>query len=205
MSNDGIQVSGGNLNVDGALAVGRGARATSTVAPDRQIPAERPPADAPAPARDADVFVSYTAADRPWAEWIAWQLEEAGFQTVLQAWDIGAGRDWVHEMQQAASRARRTLAVLSESYLRSAHGGAEWRAAYALDPSGEQQRLVPVRIDACEPPGLLRTRVYVDLLGLGEAAARERLIAAFAAVGERAKPSLAPAFPESRVAFPGRP
>jgi TIR domain len=30
----------------------------------------------------ADFFVSYTSADRAWAEWIAWQLEAEGSQTV---------------------------------------------------------------------------------------------------------------------------
>jgi TIR domain len=38
--------------------------------------------------RGVDFFVSYTAADQEWAEWIAWQLEEAGYRTVLQAWDF---------------------------------------------------------------------------------------------------------------------
>ncbi|WP_241830645.1 toll/interleukin-1 receptor domain-containing protein [Parafrankia colletiae] len=26
-----------------------------------------------------DFFVSYTQTDQPWAEWIAWTLEEAGY------------------------------------------------------------------------------------------------------------------------------
>ena len=39
------------------------------------------------PAR-VDFFISYTSADRAWAEWIAWQLEAAGFTTLLQAWDF---------------------------------------------------------------------------------------------------------------------
>jgi TIR domain len=28
-----------------------------------------------------DFFVSYRSADEPWASWIAWQLEEAGYTT----------------------------------------------------------------------------------------------------------------------------
>jgi hypothetical protein len=32
-----------------------------------------------------DFFISYTHVDRPWAEWIAWQLEAAGDTTVIQA------------------------------------------------------------------------------------------------------------------------
>ena len=38
-----------------------------------------------------DFFISYNSADRQWAEWIAWQLEEAGYTTVLQAWDFRPG------------------------------------------------------------------------------------------------------------------
>jgi hypothetical protein len=32
-----------------------------------------------------DFFISYTGVDRAWAEWIAWQLEAAGYTVVLQA------------------------------------------------------------------------------------------------------------------------
>jgi len=94
-------------------------------------------------AQAADFFVSYTSSDRAWAEWIAWQLEAEGYQVVVQAWDFTAGRDWVHEMQQATATAERVVAVLSAAYLRSAHGEAEWRAFYAQDPSGEQGLLLP--------------------------------------------------------------
>ena len=38
-----------------------------------------------------DFFISYTGADQQWAEWIAWQLDHAGYTTILQAWDFHAG------------------------------------------------------------------------------------------------------------------
>lgn len=37
------------------------------------------------------VFVSYAPADERWAAWIAWQLEPAGFRTMLRAWDRPVG------------------------------------------------------------------------------------------------------------------
>ena len=40
----------------------------------------------------ADFFVSYTSADRAWAEWIAWQLDGDGYQVIVQAWDFTPGR-----------------------------------------------------------------------------------------------------------------
>src|SRR3954468_259451 len=73
-----------------------------------------------------DFFVSYTSADRPWAEWIAWELEHAGHSVVIQAWDFAPGSNFVLVMHQAAQRARRTIAVLSPAFLQSPYAAAEW-------------------------------------------------------------------------------
>jgi TIR domain len=56
------------------------------------------------------LFISYTVADRAWAEWIAWYLEEARYTTVLQAWTF-AWRNFVVRMRDAMQTAARTLAV----------------------------------------------------------------------------------------------
>jgi hypothetical protein len=141
----------------------------------------------------ADFFVSYTSADRAWAEWIAWQLEAEGYSVVVQAWDFRPGRDFVQQMHQVVERARRTIAVLSPAYLDSAFGGAEWRAVFAKDPTGELGLLLPVRVEEVEPPGLLTTRIYVDLVGKSTDEARAALVAA--ARDARGKPAQAPGFP----------
>jgi hypothetical protein len=111
-----------------------------------------------------DFFVSYTSADQAWAEWIAWQLKQAGSSVVLQAWDMIPGRDFVHKMQKATTTAKRTIAVLSPAYSTSQFGEAEWRVAFASDPNGEKRRLVPVRVADFAPEGLLATRIYIDLV-----------------------------------------
>jgi TIR domain len=141
----------------------------------------------------ADFFVSYTSVDRAWAEWIAWQLEIEGYMVVVQAWDFTAGRDWAHEMQQATANAQRVMIVLSAAYLQSAYGEAEWRVFYAQDPSGERGLLLPVRVDKVDPPGLLKTRIYVDLVNQDAASARAALL--IAARGARGKPAEEPEFP----------
>jgi len=33
------------------------------------------------------VFVSHASHDRPWAEWVAWQLREADYGVELDWWD----------------------------------------------------------------------------------------------------------------------
>ncbi|MCK9898327.1 toll/interleukin-1 receptor domain-containing protein [Frankia sp. AgB32] len=40
-------------------------------------------------------FVSYTGVDVGWAEWVAWTLEAAGHDALIQAWDFGPGSHFV--------------------------------------------------------------------------------------------------------------
>jgi hypothetical protein len=146
----------------------------------------------------ADYFVSYTAADRAWAEWIAWTLEDAGATVTLQAWDFGPGSNFIVEMQRAAADARRTIAVLSPEYLESQFAAPEWAAAFAQDPEGFGRKLVPVRVRDCALDGMLKAIVHIDLVGSDETTARQRLCDGLMA--QRAKPARAPAFPGSAAA-----
>ncbi|HMW56186.1 MAG TPA: TIR domain-containing protein [Accumulibacter sp.] len=157
-----------------------------------------------------DFFISYTRADQGWAEWIAWQLKEAGYSLRIQAWDFHAGGDFIGEMHRALKTSRRTIAVLSPEYFASEFAQAEWRAAWALDPTGEKRSLLPVRVADCRPDGLLASWIYVDLVGLDEAAAKQKLLAG---VSEQPpEPATAPGFPGDTTAakaaapaFPGLP
>src|SRR5215207_4935637 len=102
-----------------------------------------------------DFFISYNSADCGWAEWVAWQLEAAGYTTILQAWDFRPGSNFLLEMQRAASEAKRTILILSSAYLAARYTQPEWAAALARDPTGERGLLVPVRVEECNLTGLL--------------------------------------------------
>jgi hypothetical protein len=138
-------------------------------------------------------FVSRNKADKAWAEWIAWQLEAAGYRTVVQDWDFGAGNNFVLEMQTSATEAEGTIAVLSPDFLKSEFTAPEWAAAFAQDSTGAKRRLIPVRVRECKPTGLLAPIVYIDLVGLDEPAAKAALLAGVKR--GRAKPSTVPPFP----------
>jgi hypothetical protein len=145
------------------------------------------------PAEFADFFISYNHADEEWAEWVAWQLENADHTTIIQAWDFTPGSNFVLEMDRAARRARRTLAILSPHYLASRFTAPEWAAAFAADPDGTERRLVPVRIAPSSADGLLGQIVWIDLVGRDEDSARTELLTKLAP--GRAKPTAAPPFP----------
>lgn len=140
-----------------------------------------------------DFFISYNKADRTWAEWIAWQLEEAGYSTVLQAWDFRPGSNFIFDMQQATTHAARTIAVLSPDYLAAKFTVPEWTAAFGQDPTGERGTLLPVRVRECESKGMLPQMVYLDLVGVPETKAENILLTGVQR--RRAKPAAAPRFP----------
>ena len=153
---------------------------------------------------EADFFISYTQADRAWAVWIAWVLEEAGFRVFIQAWDLVPGSNWIQAMQARVRDTRRTIAVLSNADLASDYASAEWQAAWASDPAWT----VASSADLGQPldrPGLLAGIVGVDLFGLTEAAARATLLEfVSAAIAGRIAPSRSPEFPGSQApSFPG--
>jgi hypothetical protein len=144
-----------------------------------------------------DFFVSYTQADRTWAEWIAWQLEASGHSVLFQGWDFVPGTNWIQLMQDGITKATRLIAVLSSDYLhKSKFGAAEWQAVWADDPDGAERRVIPVRVADCPRPGLLTGIVGIDLFGVPEPKAAQRLQDAITrALAGRAKPVTAPAFP----------
>jgi len=123
-----------------------------------------------------DFFISYTSNDKDIALWIASVLEESGFSTVIQSWDFRPGNNFILEMQKAAISTNKTLALLSNDYLTSPFTQAEWAAAFSIDPTGEKEVLIPIRIKECTPSGILSNIIYIDLLGLGKEEAKIKLL-----------------------------
>ncbi len=149
-------------------------------------------------------FVSYTGMDQSWAEWIAWQLEDAGHDAIIQAWDFRPGMNFVLEMDEAM-KADHTIAVLSPSYIEAVFTRPEWAGAFAQDTLGRHRKLIPIRVHNVVLEGLLSTIIYIDLVGRGEAEAKMELLSGIAE--GRAKPRAAVPFPgvSSSPSFPGGP
>jgi TIR domain len=148
----------------------------------------------------ADFFVSHAGADRAWAEWVAWQLTEAGYTVELDVWDWAAGQNFVLAMNDALARCDRVVALFSAAYFdRSRYTTEEWTAAAVHLPGTERNRLVPVRVESVpaeDMPPLLQPLVYRDLFGMAEEQARQVLLEAVA--GPR-RPGQAPPFPSPQT------
>jgi hypothetical protein len=113
-----------------------------------------------------DFFISYNKNDRIWGLGLQSWLEDAGYTTVMQSVDFGAGSNFVLEMDRATKETQRTLAVLSPDYLQADFTHPEWASAFAADPTGAERKLIPVKVRQCEVSGLLKQIVHIDLVGL---------------------------------------
>jgi TIR domain len=145
-----------------------------------------------------DFFVSYTSVDRSSAEWIARQLEGAGYRVLIDVRSFRPGQNIVLRMHEGAIRAKRMIAVLSPAYFESAFAAAEWTAMLADDPTNTPGKVVPVRVCDFTPPGLFGPLMYIDLVRKPKADARRELLA-----GVRAEPVVltgAPRFSGGREA-----
>jgi hypothetical protein len=145
-----------------------------------------------------DFFVSHAGADRAWAEWVAWQLAEAGYRVELDVWDWAPGRNFVTAVSDALERTARVVALFSAAYFdRSRYTTEEWSAAMVHVPGAEQGRLVPVRVEEVateQVPAVLRPLVFCDVFGVDAGQARQRLLDAVQG----------PRRPDGEPVFPGR-
>jgi hypothetical protein len=132
-------------------------------------------------------FISHAGADRAWAEWVAWQLLDAGYQVELDYWDWGAGDNFILKMSAALERGQ-LLALFSLAYSEPERFTTpEWTSMVAM-----REKITPVRLSEVEAPAILRPLLSKDLFGLSPVEARRVLLEA---VNGPSRPTIEPPFP----------
>ncbi|MEU6274077.1 FxSxx-COOH system tetratricopeptide repeat protein [Streptomyces populi] len=138
------------------------------------------------------IFVSYAGPEQAWAEWVSWQLQQAGHQVELDRWHWRTGDDFIQKMNLALDNADAVVALFSRQYFAPKRWTREeWSAVVAL-----RGRLVPVAIELLaddDIPALLAGRLRTDIHALDETAAAAALLEAVHG----------PVPPTGPVAFPG--
>ncbi len=159
----------------------------------------------PRPAtRPLDFFISYTPADERWAAWVAWELEAAGYRTMLQGWDFVPGSNFIDFMDRGVTEAAVVIAILSPNYLNSKWGRLEWQMALRAEPDEARGKLVTVRIEECNLDGLLAMITFINLVDVSDPETARRLLLTRveeARLG-RAKPNAEPGYPLATTGIP---
>src|SRR5262245_50451899 len=157
--------------------------------PEPGAPAAADPI-APGSGPTIDFFISRRGATAAIAQEVADVLIAAHHSVLVQDYDIGSGANFVEVMHDALKKCRHFIALLTKDYDVSPFTKAEWTNFYAAAAaSGGQRRLILLRVEDCNPQGLLAAHVYSDLVGIDDPAERKRII--LAAAQGRVSPSAA--------------
>ncbi|MFS0696132.1 FxSxx-COOH system tetratricopeptide repeat protein [Streptomyces nitrosporeus] len=127
------------------------------------------------PALPADLFLSYVAENRMWADWVESVLTRAGFRVVPRDVSADPGTSDAHA---APENAARTVVLLSSAYLKSQRAVEQWERVVSEDPGGGRRLLLPLRVGDVRLSAPYIDRNPVDLFRLDEVHATGALMRA---------------------------
>ncbi|WP_170990819.1 FxSxx-COOH system tetratricopeptide repeat protein [Herbidospora galbida] len=154
----------------------------------------------PDPEYTRDFFIHHADDDVAWAEWIACELEQAGYGVILTAWDIRPGHNRLEEIDKALATSRHTLHLLSseqdaEAVVRT--------AAQHQGLAGKERALIPIRLRDGDVAGSVAALQPIDLCDVDEDEARRRLLSGVGNSTERVARGGFPNKSAKPVRFPG--
>jgi tetratricopeptide (TPR) repeat protein len=129
---------------------------------------------------ETDYFISrLTTPAATAAQEVADILKDAGFSSFSQNYDIGYSDNFIIEIHKALKRCEHFIALLTKDYDEAPYTMMEWANFYRFHvETGGQRRFIVLRVEECDPPGLLAGIVYQDLAGVTDPAERRKRILA---------------------------
>lgn len=112
--------------------------------------------------RGAKVFISHSSKDKTFATWLGTDLKAAGHSPWFDDWDICVGESIPEKISQGLSTADFIVVVLSTNSIKSKWVEREWHAKYWSEIEKNQTIVLPLLIEDCFIPELLKTKKYAD-------------------------------------------
>lgn len=109
-----------------------------------------------------DVFLSHSAKDKPTVRQLANYLRSQGVRVWLDEWEIQPGDLIGLKINQGLEQSRTLLLVMSAHASESEWVTFESQTILFSDPTNQQRRFIPLRLDDAEIKGALKQFAYVD-------------------------------------------
>ena len=134
------------------------------------------------PRGEYDIFLSHATPDKPWILTLAARLEALGLRVFVDALEIDPGDNWVIRLSDGLQHSRYLVLVLSQHTEGRPWVLQEWTAWMA--GHGPLGRVLPVKIDAVDPPFILKATQSINAIHRD---AQQTADALFEVVGDPAK------------------
>lgn len=109
------------------------------------------------------IFISHSSKDIKIAEQLAIDLRNNGYSVWLDMWQIKVGQSIVQEIEQGIESANFLIVLLSGHAVASNWVNHEWKTAYWDEVNEDTVIVLPVLIEKCQIPKLLRTKKYANI------------------------------------------
>ncbi|MGG1314163.1 TIR domain-containing protein [Cohnella laeviribosi] len=123
------------------------------------------------------LFVSHSSKDKPFARLLVTDLAEAGHSPWLDEWQIKVGESIPGSISRALQECDYVLVILSNNSIDSQWVQQEWYAKYWDEISEKKVKVIPVLLEDCTIPELLKTKKYADFREEYRTGLRELLLA----------------------------
>ena len=108
------------------------------------------------------VFLSHTKLDKSFARQLAYDLKEAGVEVWLDEWEIRVGDSLREKIESGIQESGWLVVILSPRAVESQWVQREISAAFTRELDSKRVFILPVLIDKCEIPILLRDKKYAN-------------------------------------------
>lgn len=110
----------------------------------------------------AKIFISHSSKDKTVAIWISTDLKNAGHTPWLDQWDITVGESIPQKISEGVTKADFVIVLLSEHSVNSHWVEREWQTKYWHEVEKGTIQVLPVLLQDCKIPALLKTKRYAD-------------------------------------------
>jgi TIR domain len=114
------------------------------------------------PRSGAKIFLSHASADKGFVRGLAVDLGEIGHQPWLDEWEILGGESIPARIAESVEQADFMIVVLSKWAVESNWVEQEWQAKFWSEVNDRKITVIPILIDECNIPVLLRAKKYID-------------------------------------------
>lgn len=114
------------------------------------------------------IFISHNHKDKPLVDMIARQLELSfGRDNIFyDSWSIQPGDSIIGRMNEGLQQTSIFFYFLSQNSLNSQMVSREWQSAL-ISAINNELKFIPIRLDDCDIPAIMRDLLYIDLYGMG--------------------------------------
>lgn len=108
------------------------------------------------------VFISHSSKDDDFSRWLAVDLGNLGHRPWLDEWEIRVGHSIPKRISEGLGSCDVLIVVLSPNSVSSGWVEREWHSKYWDEVGGDRVIVIPVLIESCEIPILLKHKRYAD-------------------------------------------